>query len=236
MSATSRPALGWTASILAHLIVLAVVAHGVRNLLAQTPPPAPLPLLPVARIAVLPQEGGPQEEPAEAPLPGIEVARAEGQAEDVPWRFEPAPPDHPVEDWSAVAVAGADPGAGEVIGGDGAGISVRSRGGAPVRGGSATAVAGGAWTPVVLASRRPRYPELARRLGRQGTVVLELALSPDGAVAEVGVSSSSGVDELDQAAVDAVRTWRFSPHPGVAAGHRDRLRTSIVFSLVPARL
>jgi protein TonB len=59
--------------------------------------------------------------------------------------------------------------------------------------------------------RPPRYPELARRRGEQGRVMLRVSVSADGKPIEVGVAQSSGHETLDQAAVTAVKQWRFVP-------------------------
>jgi len=56
----------------------------------------------------------------------------------------------------------------------------------------------------------PEYPESARRAGVQGTVVLDTVVNPDGAVAQIKVVS--GPEPLTQAAMDAVRWWRYKPY------------------------
>jgi protein TonB len=58
---------------------------------------------------------------------------------------------------------------------------------------------------------KPRYPESARRQGIQGTSLLTLRVLADGAVGEVLVEQSAGHPDLDRAAVEAVKTWRFEP-------------------------
>ena len=55
----------------------------------------------------------------------------------------------------------------------------------------------------------PEYPELARQAGVQGTVVLDTVVSVEGAV--IQVKFVSGPKALSQAAMDAVRRWRFEP-------------------------
>jgi TonB family protein len=55
----------------------------------------------------------------------------------------------------------------------------------------------------------PEYPELARQAGVQGTVVLDTVVSVQGAVTQV--KFVSGPEALSQAAMDAVRWWRFEP-------------------------
>ncbi|HEY5672260.1 MAG TPA: energy transducer TonB [Malonomonas sp.] len=63
---------------------------------------------------------------------------------------------------------------------------------------------------------RPVYPEVSRRRGQQGTVLLEVAVLDDGSVEKAIVTQSSGFRLLDRAALTAVRRWRF--HPATSAG------------------
>jgi len=58
----------------------------------------------------------------------------------------------------------------------------------------------------------PPYPPVAHRLGKEGTVSLHVAISAAGDVTEASVVSSSGNDELDQAAIEWVKShWRYKP-------------------------
>lgn len=57
----------------------------------------------------------------------------------------------------------------------------------------------------------PRYPRIARRLHQEGTVELRVRVSPQGRATELEVARSSGVEVLDQAALEAVRRWQFVP-------------------------
>jgi len=58
---------------------------------------------------------------------------------------------------------------------------------------------------------RPSYPSTARRLGVQGTTLLRVHVLEDGRVGGIDVEQSAGHPDLDQAAIDAVRRWRFEP-------------------------
>jgi protein TonB len=58
---------------------------------------------------------------------------------------------------------------------------------------------------------KPVYPSSARRLGVEGTALLSVYVAADGQVTEVQVHESAGHPDLDRAAVDAVRRWRFEP-------------------------
>ncbi len=57
----------------------------------------------------------------------------------------------------------------------------------------------------------PAYPSASRRLGEAGRVVLRVRVSAEGRAEVVEVSSSSGFERLDRAALEAVRRWRFVP-------------------------
>ena len=58
---------------------------------------------------------------------------------------------------------------------------------------------------------KPVYPSMSKRLGEQGTVILRVLVKSDGTAGSVEVKSSSAYPRLDQAAMDAVKTWRFHP-------------------------
>jgi TonB family protein len=55
----------------------------------------------------------------------------------------------------------------------------------------------------------PNYPESARQNGVEGVVILNVRTDEEGRVAQVEVLKS--VPELDQAAIDAVKQWRYEP-------------------------
>lgn len=55
----------------------------------------------------------------------------------------------------------------------------------------------------------PEYPMLARRRGWQGVVAIFVHVDSNGQVSLAAVARSSGHDVLDQAALQAVRGWRF---------------------------
>lgn len=62
--------------------------------------------------------------------------------------------------------------------------------------------------PVYMPS--PRYPISALRAHREGQVVLSVTVTPEGDVMSVSVGRSSGDFDLDRAAEEAVRRWRFA--------------------------
>jgi periplasmic protein TonB len=63
--------------------------------------------------------------------------------------------------------------------------------------------------PVKTVDTRPIYPDIARRARVEGTVVMEAVLDTSGRVTQLHVMKS--VPLLDQAALDAVRQWRYTP-------------------------
>jgi protein TonB len=63
--------------------------------------------------------------------------------------------------------------------------------------------------PVKIVDAAPVYPPMARIAHVQGVVILEAVLDIHGRVESVSVLRSFPL--LDQAAVDAVRQWRFTP-------------------------
>jgi protein TonB len=58
---------------------------------------------------------------------------------------------------------------------------------------------------------KPRYPESARRQGIEGTTLLKIYVSDRGLVEDVLVERTAGHQDLDLAAMEAVRKWRFEP-------------------------
>ena len=60
----------------------------------------------------------------------------------------------------------------------------------------------------------PGYPPLSAQLGEQGIVVVRMAIGADGFVTAIDVVQTSGYPRLDEAAVTALRKWRFTPAIG----------------------
>jgi periplasmic protein TonB len=61
-------------------------------------------------------------------------------------------------------------------------------------------------------SQQPEYPAASRRLGEQGTSVIEVLVGVDGRVLDAKLLQSSGYDRLDQAALAGVKAnYRFVP-------------------------
>ena len=138
--------------------------------------------------------------------PGPAVNRAPTTA---PPTIEPEGPERP----PAVPDVPASPGATGMPGGlgidTGAVSSVMMPVPEPPRQAGPVRVAQLPIAPRKIADARPLYPEIARAARREGTVVLEAVLDTAGRVTQLRVIQS--VPLLDQAALDAVRQWRYTP-------------------------
>jgi protein TonB len=77
----------------------------------------------------------------------------------------------------------------------------------------------------------PAYPPSARRDGIEGTVHLRVAIDINGAVTGVELVSTSGDRRLDNAAVQEVANWRYSPRLEDGAPVATTKRETITFTL-----
>lgn len=62
-----------------------------------------------------------------------------------------------------------------------------------------------------LNNPKPKYPSLSRRSGEEGRVLLRVLVNANGNPETVEISSTSGFERLDNAALEAVKQWRFVP-------------------------
>ncbi|TDX52997.1 energy transducer TonB [Orenia marismortui] len=72
-------------------------------------------------------------------------------------------------------------------------------------------VAKGIVLPKLTNYQQPIYPASMRRREIEGKVILKVLLDQQGSVKKIKVERSSGYQKLDQAAVEAVGKWKFSP-------------------------
>ncbi len=63
--------------------------------------------------------------------------------------------------------------------------------------------------PKLITSVPPEYPTIAKSVGAEGSVVVEASIGPNGDV--VSTKVISGLPILRQAAVDALRRWKYQP-------------------------
>ena len=71
-------------------------------------------------------------------------------------------------------------------------------------------VSGEVTRPVKVSGPEPRYPEIARKARIQGAVVVEAVINEEGRVTELQVLTGLPMG-LTEAAVSAVKQWRFAP-------------------------
>lgn len=162
----------------------------------RAPEPAPTP--PTERTR---DEPAPQRPPASAATPTPSSVPAVAPA-PTGAAGDPAPG---AVTWPAPPAAGV---LADAVPATGRGSTARGGGGALARGtGDVTATA----YPRGGYQVQPSYPSSARRLGIQGTSLLRVLVEADGRVGDVVVQTSAGHPDLDQAAAQAVRRWRFEP-------------------------
>ena len=78
---------------------------------------------------------------------------------------------------------------------------------------------------------KPDYPKGARQRGEQGEVILEIRVNAAGIVDRVDIVSSCGFPELDEAAVRAARTARFTPAKSGGSPVASTARLKLDFKL-----
>lgn len=65
--------------------------------------------------------------------------------------------------------------------------------------------------PSPLARTQPEYPATALRAREEGTVLVRAEIDAQGNPTNVGIAKRSGSRDLDRAAMNAVRKWKFEP-------------------------
>lgn len=83
--------------------------------------------------------------------------------------------------------------------------------------------------PVVVTQIRPVYPEIARQSELEGTVFVEIGVDEFGSVAWAEIVR--GVPGLNEAALEAVRAWKFEPARQGDLPVRVRIVVPIRFTL-----
>ncbi|WP_415846974.1 energy transducer TonB, partial [Stenotrophomonas lactitubi] len=77
----------------------------------------------------------------------------------------------------------------------------------------------------------PRYPPAAFRAGIQGEVILIIDVDAQGNVTNVTVEKSSRNRDLDRAAMEAARKWRFNAAEAGGKKAAGRVRVPVNFAL-----
>jgi protein TonB len=155
---------------------------------AAAPPPPPPPPPPAPKVV---QQHAPQpvqEQKFVAPV-------------EVPQEIKPS---------SGIDLGGGE--AGGVEGGVAGGVAGGIVGGLPAEPPppvQAVRVGGQIKEPTKTKNVNPVYPDIAKQARVQGIVILECTISPQGKVTDVKVLR--GIPLLDQAGIDAVKQWQYTP-------------------------
>ena len=162
-----------------------------------------------------------EEAPSPAPQPKTTLkAKPAPLLRNVPLKTDPAPPVRleakapvvPEKTWVEPVALTTDPTAASVTtapAGKPAGEVQTGNPGGAARGGTPGA-GGGDNYPNFLHREQPLYPQAARRMGREGKVVLRLSIDENGKLQQVEVVESTGF-EFTRAAVEAVKKSTFQP-------------------------
>jgi protein TonB len=82
-----------------------------------------------------------------------------------------------------------------------------------------------------LNNPRPEYPSTARNMSWEGKVILKVHVIANGSVGGVSVAHSSGHEILDEAAMKAVRQWKFVPAKRDGVAVESHVHVPINFNL-----
>ncbi|MCB9737997.1 MAG: energy transducer TonB [Deltaproteobacteria bacterium] len=189
--------VGAVAALLAFVIGGLAVALVLVSMNA--PPPAPPPPKESRAVVMAPPPPKPKPKPKQAPPPPQRAAR--------PAPRSAAPPPPPV--------GGALAGLGYAMPGMGAGsidgaASRATAGAVDAKAAVMTESAVDA-PPRATVRRPPVFPRRARALGQEGKVTLSVLIDEDGKVEQVRVLDADPPGVFDEAAIEAVRGWRFEP-------------------------
>jgi TonB family protein len=86
-------------------------------------------------------------------------------------------------------------------------------------------------SPSYFRNPPPTYPDAARRMRREGVVRLLVTVESNGLPSSITISSSSGHQTLDEAAINAVQNWKFKPGEINGTAVQSKVEVPIRFSL-----
>lgn len=176
-------------AVVAHLLVLAPIF-----ILKQTPPEAPE----VFSAMLLPMAPPAPQAPAPAPKPEPVVKKSVPKPTPLP---KPAPTD------SKTAISQQQPVATPATTSEVQSTTPPAGADKP----APAAVVPPSFNAAYLNNPPPAYPAASKRYGEQGIVMLDVYVLADGTAGKVSVQKSSGFPRLDNAALEAVKQWKFVP-------------------------
>lgn len=83
--------------------------------------------------------------------------------------------------------------------------------------------------PRVLKAANPKYPSEALQKGLEGVVLIELVIDEEGKINDPRVVES--IPELDEAALQTVKLWKFAPARTDGKAVRSTVRVPISFRI-----
>lgn len=102
---------------------------------------------------------------------------------------------------------------------------------APAPVASAAPTTPASFSAAYLRNPPPRYPSESRSAGEAGRVLLRVRVTAEGRAESVEIAASSGHARLDEAALAAVRRWRFTPAQQAGAPVAATVTVPILFKL-----
>lgn len=182
----------------AHLAALWWLTTTLNRSPVLTTPPAVVGMLVSAPAATvepkpLPMARQPRPVPVQRPRPTPQPPSPKAPPSDRAVTVPPPEPPAPPQTATAAAVQAAAP----------APASEARESAAPVTPPRADAA--------MLNNPAPAYPAQSRRLREEGRVLFDVYILPDGSVGQIKLKRSSGFSRLDDAALEAVRRWRYIP-------------------------
>lgn len=85
--------------------------------------------------------------------------------------------------------------------------------------------------PILIESTKPVYPEVAREVGIEGTVLLRLLVGEDGAVIEADIIKSNVTSTMEQAAIHSALEYKFKPAKQRNVPVKAHVALPIIFKL-----
>jgi protein TonB len=230
LEAKPQPRRRWISLPIAvglHLVGLTTFALASYWSIAEVPePPTNVVFVSLAPLPALPAGGGgrpPEKQPVvKEPAPPPPTQGPVQPTDDtVPKDVPPPATDAPIDVFTPGSTGDTDgpgvfdgPGCPDCPVGPGFGPGTGGPGVGPGGGGGGgdqpMTITVGMTRPVIVHSVQPRYTELARRAGIQGTVIVEAVIDQKGQVTNVRVLRGLPMG-LDRAAVEAIQQWRFKP-------------------------
>jgi protein TonB len=83
----------------------------------------------------------------------------------------------------------------------------------------------------ILMPKVVTYPQKAIRKGWEGQTVVAAEILPGGTVGRLALAKSSGHEVLDQAAQEAIKTWKFSAESGKTETVSQYVDIPVMFKL-----